>query len=261
MIKKYFFFLLFTLGIAFAKEENFHVITITKSGTHLLKKLITLLGGSWKGNTIYHFVDGYQVPEDQNNPTKYIFLIRDPRDITLSYVGHINKYPEWFSNHPYHPVRSSGWPDRYDVFGLDLNTWNGFSESEKLSVIIKNKRYDTGEFSFDGRTLISQWKNFLDAKDKYPHLLVRFEDIVGEKGKGCKEKQKEVIINIAHYLGLDLTDEKIEFVQNNLFGDTWTFNKGLIGRWKDNYTLEHKKEFKGAYGEILNQLPYDFSDM
>jgi hypothetical protein len=261
MLKKYFLSSFLMFAMVFANDQNFHVISITKSGTHLLKKLITLLGKSWEENTIYHFVDGYKVPQDPENPTKYIFLIRDPRDLTLSYLGHINKYPEWFNGHPYHPVRSSGWPDRYDVFGLDLNTWNSLNEEQKLSVIIKNRRYDTGNFSYDGRSLISQWKNYLNLKDKYPHLLVKFEEIIGEQGKGCKEKQKETIIKIANYLGIDVTEEKVEFIQKNLFGDTWTFNKGITGRWKEVFTNAQKEEFKTAYADILNDLPYDFSNM
>lgn len=103
-------------------------------------------------------------------------------------------------------------------------------------------------------------RNIKEAK-KWLHdpkiLVIRFEDLVGEKGGGSKEKQVQTIKNIAQFLEIELSDDKIEKICQSLWGGTWTFRKGTIGQWKEKFTEEHVRLFKEYLGQDLIDFGYE----
>lgn len=83
-------------------------------------------------------------------------------------------------------------------------------------------------------------------------MLIRFEDLVGEKGGGSDAKQLEAMINIGKHINIAMNEQQIKNVINNLYGGTWTFREGQIDSWKKYFTPEIKSLFKNQPG--LNQL-------
>lgn len=90
-------------------------------------------------------------------------------------------------------------------------------------------------------------------------LLVRFEDLVGERGGGSCAAQRKSIEQICSYLDLDVDKQKIASVQENLFGSSGTFRKGQIGSWRSEFSEEHKVAVKEVAGNLLIELGYEES--
>ncbi len=97
---------------------------------------------------------------------------------------------------------------------------------------------------------------------KHPNaFVVKFEDLCGEKGGGSKIKQAETITNICRHLSISLTKEKLDYIVENLWGDSVyhsrTFRKGKRGAWKEAFLPIHKESFKKRMGQQLIDLEYE----
>ncbi len=99
---------------------------------------------------------------------------------------------------------------------------------------------------------------------KDPEVLkIRFEDLVGTFGGGNDKAQRNTIKEIAKYLDIPLTREKLDYVCKNIYGNennsfhSGTYRKGKIGQWKQQFSQEHKMIFKNLYGKYLIQLGYE----
>jgi hypothetical protein len=259
--------------------------SIPKSGTHLLSKaLMGLPGVSHSGShlerkKIAEFVDpGVDFPvegrEDMHIPNdmpaitrllasiqpgqfitahmifnypvrkvirelgyKKLLLFRDPRDVVVSWANFIVKE----ETHLLYPF---------------------FSETDFNFRIISGIRGVPGDITGTRRqepinelmTRYVRWKTEGDA------FFVKFEDLIGDKGGGSRESQQKMIKGIADYFEIDCPDEVIDQVCDSLFGGTYTFNKGMIGAWREHFTEAHKSVFKEETGDLLIQLGYE-SDM
>lgn len=65
-------------------------------------------------------------------------------------------------------------------------------------------------------------------------LIVRFEDLVGEKGGGTREQQRHEIMRVVKFLNLEVSEDMLEEIQKSLFGMPGrTFRKGQAGGWRD----------------------------
>ena len=92
-----------------------------------------------------------------------------------------------------------------------------------------------------------------------PEVLVcRFEDLVGPKGGGDLDKQKETLFCLAYHIGMELTQKKLDHIIEHLFGNTHTFRSGRIGSWKQNFDKEITQLFKASQlGTLLIKLGYE----
>ncbi|NDD53429.1 hypothetical protein EBZ39_06065 [bacterium] len=90
-------------------------------------------------------------------------------------------------------------------------------------------------------------------------MTVRFEDLVGSAGGGSEAVQAATIAAIAKHVGAHVSKEKIQEVQQELFGGTATFREGSIDGWKKYFTPAMKEAFKQAPGanELLIELGYE----
>jgi len=170
---------------------------------------------------------------------KHVFIVRDPRDIAVSNYVYITYKDQ---NHRLH---------RY--FNDSLH-----SDEERLMASIvgieANKLSDNLEsFSINKHT--TQYMPWIDNQDC---LTVKFEDLIGSKGGGDKERQVNVLTTIANYLSLDLEVPQIAKLATQAFDtSSRTFFKGSIGSWKKHFTTEHRKAFKSTGGETLIKLGYE----
>ena len=234
----------------FLENKSLFIITIPKSGSHLLEKAVSkitrknnyskIVGSIFtldpdasicldiamkeRGEDFLFEHLGYQVWIEKmfyENKEKILFNIRDPRDQVLSYAHWQKDLPE--------------------VFPSSINmTFN-----QVLTDLIKG---------------IDSYYNIFFEWINYPYALtVRFEDLVGSKGGGDDAQQLATVKAIAKHVSVELSEQRAQEIAANLFGDNtrFTFRKGQIGAWKHEFTLEHKELFKQYGGELLIKLGYE----
>jgi len=160
------------------------------------------------------------------NRCKIILIYRDPRDQIISYIYYRKKM-----GHDKH-----------------LSIDKAIS-----SLIMHSDMY----YEKNIKNIKSFYDAYLPWSDIPGALTVRFEDLVGPQGGGCIQKQYECIKKINAHLEYNNNDEMLAYVANNLFGDTRTFRKGIIGDWKNHFTPAHKQAFKEVAGQLLIDLGYE----
>lgn len=260
------------------QEKTVFFLTLPKSGTHLLKKMLCMLIGegelyftnidkspydppaipksrSFIFNHVYPGFSLYKEP----NPDKYIkvLLIRDPRDIVVSFFYMLKD----------HGWRGDSTPDEL------LTEFRSGTVEEMISKTITFPDEYLGMRVFFEEAL--EWM-------KDPNVFVlRFEDIVGPEGGGDRMVQEETFRALLDHLGIYSSEEEIRYILDHAFGPSvitgagyekrevefWpkyfnlmngsTFRKGEIGAWAQHFTDDHKVLFKLVMGEALIQMGYE----
>ena len=242
-------------GEATPVHKRILVLTIPKSGTHLIVKAVErivergLLGSSpprpvffWNlhkwipsdGGILYdHFLPEHNYLKDHlsDNVIK-IIGVRDPRDIMMSQVY-------WMQENPWWGIVS---PDKFNQLSFD--------EKIIAAILLPDKAYGIGRFV----------RNALDWMKNPTVFVCRFEDFVGPEGGGSRKRQEEAIKALAKHLGYPLEPGEAAEIADQLFGGTWTFRSGQIGGWREYFTPEHVKLFKQAMGKELIELGYEVDD-
>lgn len=242
------------------------IYTPAKCGTHLICKALVLMTGKQiidsanyretskkeefiniveknsKNNLLTHthwLPSSTVLNELKNSGYKLISIIRDPRDQLISYVYHLHKY-NGYNNlvHPNHPKTnkqlSSIQVKELLKMILVKNTWP-----------YKNSPYE----QFYEPTKLQ----FLD---KDFSCVIKFEDLVGEKGGGSLERQIATLNEIKQHLNLNFSDEYVSWISANLFGNTWSFRSGQIGDWTKFFDEPISHGFDKKFGTILLDLKY-----
>lgn len=233
-------------------EPSVLIITVPKAGTHLLhkimtnlfsKKVVTMYFPARNGN-VRPFTPGRQpsvvlthLMSDLtwvNNPGfanfRKVLLVRDPRDVVVSFY--------------YHLTKRNGWPLRLSFTRDKL--WNMGSLEEKVNLMLASPE----------NTPIDGIHSSLMLLHDPNVLVVRFEDLVGAQGGGSDEVQWMTLMNLASFIGRPKTLEEIKEVSPRLFGGTWTFRKGQIGEWKNFFTPGHLETLKALIGHEVIELGY-----
>ena len=166
-----------------------------------------------------------------------VFLLRDPRDIAVSLASYILREPH-HNLHRYHAQYLDNGDDRLMavITGFDApdeDTWSQPSIGEDLSGYLPWMR--------DGRALV-----------------VRFEDLVGERGGGTADLQLSRIKAIADHLQRPVDEATAAEIAQRMYSrSSATFRKGEIGDWRNHFTDEHRDAFKKVAGDLLIQLGYE----
>lgn len=268
--------------IKYQIPDKFIVISPPKAGTHLILKTIELLLGPFKviynpenapqneeyikqftnlypksieqllNQNKFYINGGHLICNNNNrnliekNKLKCILIQRDIRDQLISYVYYLEKFLEDFiTNNPTSPIPHIV---QY-MISLPLE--------KRINSYLENNP-DNYFFSSDSQI---QWR-------KYPYVLsIKYEDLVGPKGGGSKEKQIKAINSIVEFLNLQTSKQHVQIVADSIFGDTSTFRKGQIGSWKQHFSEKQKKIFKKAIlfgemtgAELLIDLGYEKND-
>jgi len=228
------------------------ILTVPKCGTHLIQKLLGMIIGQkvaiWRESISYPvdptpivlpkygaIVFSHIYPcfdeEIQNNSDHYInvLMIRDPRDTFVSWMN-------------YRKTISPFWGEAYA----------SLSDDDKLSYVIRYPDQDYGVRTFYQRAI--EWM-------KNPNVLVcRFEDLVGPNGGGDSQLQENTIRQLIEHLGYPLSEERIKYIIENLYGGTATFFSGQINSWPKYFNEYNKQLFKEEMGDILISLGYEQDD-
>jgi hypothetical protein len=242
---------------SFGEEIPFLVTSIPKSGSHLFVKLIYLMTdcssiGHWNGKFSGKEIDQFLLHIDNSkffsfshaNEPHYLdfakrhpeqvklFQVRDLRDVMVSAVFYFHEKLE----------------------KLNLQTFD-----EKLTfVLTSNSNYSN--WIENNAKLYPAWATLPNT------YTIRFEDLVGEAGNGSKKKQKETISFVFSLLHKELTEEKLDWIVDNLFGYpqdriSWTFRKGCIGEWKVYFQDHHKRLFNKRWGKYQRMLGYSLCEV
>lgn len=255
----------------------FALITIPKSGSHLVMKAIYFLTGSvpvWHtrfpslyyirpqdGFLYTHFCLSPELERDYAElpSLKKIIFIRDLRDVALSIVEQIRK---------------NLWPG---LSGEMRQEFLKLSHDEQLLFVI-NFDYDVHEVSeYAPNSLQVSLAKIGEQALKYAndasYLTCSYENLVGPLGGGTEEAQIKEIEKLSEFLGLSSHGDDIAELAAKLYGNEVnpfgkeglknfqsTFHKGQIGNWKHVFNQEHKEAFKKKLGKYLIGLGYEKDD-
>jgi len=165
---------------------------------------------------------------------KVLFMIRDPRDIAVSFVKYVTSIDLTHRAHEYF---------------ISLH-----DDDERLMAIIKGVDNVVSPLS----EALSKFEGWLE-KDRA--LVVRFEDLVGEKGGGAQDTQRSCVAAIADHLDIAMTNESLDHICENIYSTkTLTFRKGRRGGWREMFKPRHVAAFKERAGDVLVKYGYDNDD-
>ena len=107
-----------------------------------------------------------------------------------------------------------------------------------------------------------RYKSFLGWQKDPSAILVKFEDLVGEHGDGSNVEQMKSIRNVAEHLDIELPDTKLALIQKDLFGrkedltQSSTFRKGKVDGWRDELDEDLISMVEIELADILKSLGY-----
>lgn len=177
------------------------------------------------GNFLAEWVDTGQPP--------IVLNYRDPRDALVSMINFLEgRTPQGYGNFY-----------EFDVFSAILAskpTWE-----EKIDYAIRDR-------SFIGRDELetSMWLLHHPAVCK-----VSYEDLVGPRGGGSRERQVAAIERLLRHLG---ANEDPERVADRVYDTgSWSFYRGRSGAWRETFTERNVAHFRAEFGDVLAQYGYE----
>ena len=231
------------------------ILTIPKAGTNMLLKLLFLIDQehgidvhaksyqhtyrehkvywhhAWKTTKDDVFCFGpnqTKIDYIQAHQLKILLIVRDPRDLAIALT---NKNPDKT------PISAA----------LDET----IKHPGRTITSILNHAYFSKYSS-----MTALYEDYLQWS-QYPFTYTSyFEKLVDPKGGGTKKEQIEEILNIANFIDKPLTYQQAEHVASKLFGNTTSFVKGQINRWKTEFTEDQKKAFLLKEEGLLKKLGY-----
>ncbi len=163
---------------------------------------------------------------------KHILIMRDPRDVLLSFLRYSLKPGHWL---------------RTDLLNL--------SEDERIVFAMEGGYAPKSNTRIIGIT--DAFHSLMNWMRSQNFLMVRFEDLIGTKGHGTYEAQYRAIRAICDHLEIEHNEEVISNVCKQAFDvRSPTFRKGQIGAWRTEFT-ERQLEIFNKYGSgLLDKLQY-----
>lgn len=88
-------------------------------------------------------------------------------------------------------------------------------------------------------------------------IVVRFEDLVGERGGGNDERQEEVAHQILHYLGYTRSGVAARDVAGRIFStNSATFRSGQVDTWRQELPADLAEETYDRCGTLMETWGY-----
>lgn len=172
-----------------------------------------------------------------DNHWKAISIIRDPRAMCLSMINHVRARPH---NYAYNYLFNQLQKDSQRIKAI----LQGFNDVNGCRGII---------------SLNEMFRSMLAWRNTKNFLTIRFEDLVGSKGGGEVQLQKQTIVNILNHLGVTVTSEDslVAWIGEHSFGKTGTFRSGQIAGWRKVFSKMDIDLFKSMAGDLLIELGYE----
>lgn len=258
------------------------VNSLPKSGTHLLKKLVDLLG--YRGTEVHisknlvqgneHFLEpnsllpaGVDWPELVSAEVVREFLLSVPRGCYAS--AHM-PYSKTFCSvlrelaiktllilrDPRDVVVSMANYVVQDPGHFLYSYYKDLSEEDRITISITGLK-PSGDGQPGLFSIAKRWEKVMPWMDQAYNSTTFFEKLVGPNGGGTRHDQQNEIRKIAKHIGLDATTKDLFYVAGRLFGGTTTFRRGKIGSWRKKFTKYHKQIFKKIAGDLLIEWGYE----
>jgi hypothetical protein len=168
-------------------------------------------------------------------PIKTVTIVRDPRDVCVSDAFYIARTPA----------------HRLHAHYLSLD------EPGRLMASIAGIGAETLDGQAASLGIAEHYRRFLPWLERGPGIVVRFEDLVGPRGGGSDEAQREALGRITEYLEIDVEPAELEQVRGDIFWEgASTFRKGQIGGWDDHFMADHVGAFEEGFGDLLGRFGY-----
>ena len=259
--------------------------SIPKSGTHLLDRLLVLLGFEMiEGGIRPHLVSGRYRPVRRllrGRGEKVTVGVVSPQQVSRSWLARrLSGIPEGgFLNA--HCIHS---PELADIFRREgmrivciLRDPRDVAVSQMHHIKQRKQHFAHKEYmalpSDRERLMVSirggqlggrelqplqlRYRQFLDWQGDEGAVMVRFEDLVGPEGGGSEEAQRLVVERVGGHLGVPVGEGTIRAVKEGLFGIGSTFRKGQIGGWREEFSSEHERAVEETAGPLLVELGYE----
>lgn len=235
--------------------------SIPKSGTHLLRHVLSLLPGVVAKWTFHYSEDicdcRKQLSRGKHGQVisahmywnrglsgflakfgyKPLLMIRDLRDVCVSSA-------HYCATNKQHRL--------YGYFN-SLDSW-----SEQLSAVIAGIDGNKLPDGVKSKSIAEHVEGYMPWLYDPRCLTIRFEDLVGPRGGGDAARQHTAINAIAAHLALNLVDKQIDDIASQSFiSTTKTFRKGKIGSWRQEFTDENIELFKQVAGRRLIDMGYE----
>lgn len=243
--------------VAVAKEaielKPLFVVSIPKSGTHLLRRLIEAFGYEYGGETTYtpetgkwysleysnthtsakdFFIDTVRRSQFGNRDHPFsgspcLFIYRNPLDILVSEANYYHKEGATaFSGY----LKNLSFEQRLDR--LIDDPWLLGSIRDRIS-------------------------NFIAYLD-FPNVMpVSFEELVGSRGGGDDCIQEDLIWSLQ--LKLHITGRPEQYSASIYDNNSPTYHSGKIGSYRDSFNESHFKKFNLIEQDFMSSLGYEVS--
>ncbi|MEU9301685.1 hypothetical protein [Streptomyces sp. NPDC048269] len=162
-----------------------------------------------------------------------VFNYRDPRDTVISMINFLEGrtaagYGNFYEFDVFHKILKS------------LPTWEA-----KIDYALRDP-------SFLGRDQFERSMWLL----RHPDVCkVRFEDLVGPKGGGSRERQVDALSRLLTHIS---SGEDPEEVADKIYNqDSWSFFRGRSGAWREHFTANNTARFNEQFGDLLEQYGYE----
>ena len=228
------------------------VLSVPKAGGHLALKTLSLFPETPKGQWADHIVNcGVRNPLFYDSETPKVIIVRDLRDVFVSLVY-------WFDAQIEEGLINRHLAAKRKGLRELIQHWRNCSFDEKLRIVLEDGQEN---LYYDGcmRENIEEACVLCDEKNTQ---VIRFEDLVGPKGGGNVESQKECIRQFAAVFSQDLKEKQVEEISQKMFGTAHptefdqTFRKGQIGAWKSHYNEKNLLLFYMRYGRYQKAFGY-----
>jgi hypothetical protein len=245
------------------------VNSVPKSGTNLLVQIVKGIPGISQDQKIFYHGGNYHeilsikdgemvsshIPFDRefskklsSHAIRHVFIYRDLRDIAVSMVHFIN---EKLHDHPLFPV----FQNRIVSFEEQLNALILGIELQG-----EEKKNQYGIHYYPG--IFKEYENIYKWLGDSSICKVRYEFLMRSE-----ESRENEILKIIHFLWEDIQPlnlskkQLLQLMKNNIDpSKAWTFRKGTIGGWREEFTEENKRNFKRTTGDLLIRLGYETSN-
>jgi len=234
------------------KNKPLFLISIPKSGTHLLYRLSEIFG--YKPSIIYN---------DHSSPGKWYCLEYSNSHTSARdfFIDTVRRSPFGNRHHPFprSPVIFI-YRNPLDILVSEANYYHQDGETV-FHGYLKN-------LSFEERllTLINDPWLLGSIRDRIGNFIpwlkfqniipISFEELVGKKGGGLKEEQMMLIWSLQ--LKLHIPGDPEYFAEKVFDKDSPTFHKGQIGSFKKFFTDKAYEKFYNLPQDFVKQLGYDF---
>ncbi len=164
-----------------------------------------------------------------------IFLLRDPRDILVSYVNYVLREKRHFHHDYFNKIG-----DFDKLLGLTIN---GFHSNEDVELGLPSVKQ-----------MLERYSGWLDD----PEIVVlRFENLIGEKGGGTLEAQFLEVEKILKVAGIGVSPKMVESISGKTYSEnSVTFSKGSIRQWEKSFNASNRKRFEETASDEMHRLGY-----